>query len=206
MNATGATLINSRCTSCVIQADKSAYWIPMLYYHYPNGSFIDVPHGGAIVYYLGRGNNQTITPFPPGFRMVVGDSGVRSFNNLSLTWTGEVPLAQQVSWLCITDPATHETYGLEGTDCPYGLRAQIQFPTCWNGVDLYKSDQSHVAQLSLIDHGDCPPSHPYQFVHVFQEVYFQPNNVPDQQPDGRFLLSTGDPTGYSLHADFMNGW
>ncbi|KAF2669402.1 WSC-domain-containing protein [Microthyrium microscopicum] len=202
----GLSLSNSACTSCVIQADKSAYWTPALYYEYPNGTFMMVPHGGSIVYYLGRGNNATRVPFPPGFRMVVGSAAARSFAQTPLTYMNQRPIAEQVSWLCIADPSQPETYGLNQTDCPYGLRSQIQFPTCWNGIDLYKSDQSHVAHLSGIDSGDCPPTHPYQFAHVFQEIYHQPNDVPDQQPGGRFVLSTGDPTGYSLHADFMNGW
>ncbi|KAF2404432.1 WSC-domain-containing protein [Trichodelitschia bisporula] len=34
---------------------------------------------------------------------------------------------------------------------------------------------------------------------------YQVNNVP-KEPGGRFVLSTGDPTGYSFHGDFQNGW
>lgn len=84
---TGSTfdsLINSACTSCEIQADKSAYWAPILYFQYANGSFIDVQHGGSVVYYLGRGPNvdQTI-PFPEGFQMISGNASARALDTRS---------------------------------------------------------------------------------------------------------------------------
>ena len=41
----------STCTSCTIKGDMSNYWIPKLYYHAQNGSFIDVPVQGGTVYY-----------------------------------------------------------------------------------------------------------------------------------------------------------
>jgi hypothetical protein len=41
----------STCTSCAIEGDLSNYWIPKLYFHAQNGSFIDVPVSGGTVYY-----------------------------------------------------------------------------------------------------------------------------------------------------------
>ena len=41
----------STCTSCTIKGDMSNYWIPKLYYHAQNGSFVDVPVQGGTVYY-----------------------------------------------------------------------------------------------------------------------------------------------------------
>jgi hypothetical protein len=205
VNSTGATLLESSCTSCELQADKSAYWTPLLYYQYPNGSFIDVPHTGALVYYLGRGANSTIVTFPPGFRMVAGSAAVRSFDHVTTPYGGTNPLSNRVSWLCITDPPSAQTGGFANTNCPSGLRGQITFPTCWNGVDLYKSDQSHVAYLSNVDTGICPPTHPYQMMQLFIEVLYSVNSITQVQ-GGRLVLSTGDTTGYSFHADFQNGW
>jgi len=55
---------NSSCTSCEIQADKSGYWTPQLYYEHADGSFEEVPNDGMVVYYLGRGvNRANIVPF-----------------------------------------------------------------------------------------------------------------------------------------------
>jgi hypothetical protein len=41
------------CSSCKAVEDMSSYWVPSLYYHAENGSFIDVKQsGGALIYYL----------------------------------------------------------------------------------------------------------------------------------------------------------
>ena len=90
------------------------------------------------------------------------------------------------------------------TDCDNGMRAQVQFPSCWDGRD-YQPDQSHVAQMSQIDNGVCPPTHPRQLIHLFFEVIYGVNDV-QKEAGGRFVFSNGDPTGFSFHADFMNAW
>jgi hypothetical protein len=45
-------LDDSNCTSSLIKNDKSNYWMPTLYLHAPNGSFISVPPFYMNVYYL----------------------------------------------------------------------------------------------------------------------------------------------------------
>ena len=92
------------------------------------------------------------------------------------------------------------------------------FPACYqkqllirthhtgNGKDLYKADNSHVAYLSDIDNGICPPTHPHILPHLFLETNYAVAQVPDQQPGGQFVFSQGDPTGYGFHGDFQNGW
>lgn len=52
--STTASLQTSTCSSCEIQADKSAYWTPQLYYSHSNGSFEEVPNEGMTVYYVGE--------------------------------------------------------------------------------------------------------------------------------------------------------
>jgi hypothetical protein len=37
MSASGADLKASSCTSCAVTQDKSAYWIPALYFMHENG-------------------------------------------------------------------------------------------------------------------------------------------------------------------------
>lgn len=87
INSNYNTLINSQCTSCEIQADKSAYWTPLLYYQYPNDSLVDVPHNGGVVYYLGRGVAKgNLKPFPKGFQIPSGDALARSYNEATMTW------------------------------------------------------------------------------------------------------------------------
>lgn len=41
------------CSSCKVTQDHSSYWVPSLYYHAENGTFISVKQsGGALIYYL----------------------------------------------------------------------------------------------------------------------------------------------------------
>jgi hypothetical protein len=48
------SLQSSSCSSCEVQADKSAYWTPQLYYAHANGTFDEVPNYGMTVYYVGK--------------------------------------------------------------------------------------------------------------------------------------------------------
>ena len=194
LTSTYDSLRTAKCTSCEIQADKSGYWTPQLYYQHSNGSFEEVIAPGMTVYYLGRGDNTSdIVPFPPGFRMASGNPFARSYNKVDLTYKNTRPIADRVSFACLDTSRLPETPGISRTQCAYGLRAQIQFQSCWNGVDLYKADQSHVAYMSQIDNGACPPTHPVHFMHLFYEVNYDVAHI--QQDGGRFVFAEGDTTG-----------
>ncbi|TKA82437.1 hypothetical protein B0A49_00036 [Cryomyces minteri] len=210
VNATHDSLLNSACTSCEITADKSAYWTPLLYYEHANGSFEEVPHAGSVVYYLGRGANRAnIQPFPKGFMMLSGNSALRSYDNTTMTYSNSQykgrPIADRVSFNCLDVAPMAEQPWMFNTSCRNGMRAQIHFQSCWNGVDLYKSDNGHVAYMSAIDDGICPPTHPVQLVHLFIETLYSVSSVVTSD-GGRFVFSQGDPTGYGFHGDFQNGW
>ncbi|KAF4975873.1 hypothetical protein FZEAL_7396 [Fusarium zealandicum] len=200
----------SRCTSCEVQTDKSAYWTPQLFYQHGNGSFEMVPNGGTVIYYLGRGENRSnIEPFPPGFQMLSGDNFARSNDLKTMTYSKKGykgrPLSERVSFACLdsSGPSKERNY-MWKTECDNGMRAQIHFQTCWNGGE-YQADQSHVAYMSQIDNGICPPTHPRQLPHLFFEVIYGVNQI-QKTKGGRFVFSNGDTTGYSFHGDFLNGW
>ncbi|KZV74408.1 hypothetical protein PENSPDRAFT_601507 [Peniophora sp. CONT] len=201
LDSTYDELVASDCTTCKVSADKSAYWIPGLYYQYGNGSFASVDHGGMLVYYLQRGgSNETIKAFPPGLRMLTGDPFAR--NN-----SGSIE-SQAINWNCIDYTQNHpETPGFDIMNCPNGLRAQVFFPACWDGVNLDSADhKSHMAYPDGINNGVCPSSHPVHLISIFYEVYFNVAQFNSLNDGGSWVLSTGDPTGYSLHGDFYNGW
>lgn len=86
-----------------------------------------------------------------------------------------------------------------------GLRAQLNFQSCWDGVNLYLNESAHVAYLSDIDSGVCPPDHPVQLPHLFFEVLYWTIDI-DQSEGGQFVFANGDTTGYGFHGDFLNGW
>ena len=81
------------------------------------------------------------------------------------------------------------------------------FPACWDGVNLDSSDhKSHMAFPDGIDNGLCPYTHPVHLISIFYEVYFNVAPFNAVNDGGRFVLANGDPTGYGLHGDFLNGW
>ncbi|KAK5107086.1 hypothetical protein LTR62_001870 [Meristemomyces frigidus] len=215
VNSTAADMVNSECTSCEVFADKSAYWTPLLYYWYPNGSFFEVPHGGSVVYYLGRGPNApNIETIPVGLQILSGNKAARSYDNETLTY-GDAqypgrPIADRVSFTCIVangvTPAANQPYMFNVTQCVNGMRAQIAFQSCWDGVHLYKPDNSHMAYQSGIDNGICPPNYPHQLPIIFVETDYAIADVPEGIDDSRFVFSQGDPTGFGFHGDFINGW
>ncbi|KAL9127627.1 MAG: hypothetical protein Q9217_003539 [Psora testacea] len=195
----------ANCTSCGIQADKSTYWTPQLYYQHSNGKFEEVGNQGMTVYYLGRGDKPAnIKPFPPGFRMISGDPLARSYDTSATTYNNARPIADRVSFACLDSAPMPETPGMNRTQCKNGLRAQIHFPSCWNGLDLYAADNSHVAYMSGMDNGVCPPDYPVQLMHLFYDVSYSMDSV--TQDGGQFVFAHGDPTGYGFHGDFLNGW
>src|SRR5690606_36000554 len=95
-------------------------------------------------------------------------------------------------------------------DCPYGLRAQVFFPSCWDGRNLDSPDhKSHVAYPDGYNYGKCPKSHPVPLVSLFYEVLYDVTQFKNEWWDGNrppFTWSNGDATGYGLHGDFLNGW
>ncbi|KAI9506394.1 hypothetical protein BX070DRAFT_219863 [Coemansia spiralis] len=202
----------STCSSCPIKQDLSNYWTPKLYFQNKNGTFVNVPtvgdsaadmNGGMTVYYLQRGPNPAnLTAFPEGFRMLAGNPNKR-------TYDGDFA-SQAVSFACL-GTSNAETNGFPNYNCPGGLRAQIFFPSCWDGVNLDSSDhRSHMAYpaTGAYNSGTCPGSHPVQTVSIFYEILYDTNSFANEwwgssQP---FVLSNGDKTGYSFHGDFVNGW
>ncbi|KAI9734644.1 MAG: hypothetical protein M1834_002245 [Cirrosporium novae-zelandiae] len=195
----------STCSSCTVSKDMSNYWTPNLYYHAENGSFIDVEQvGGVTVYYLQRSSTGSQLAFPKGFRMVSGNPFLRNFTD-----TTE---ANAVSYACLNydGPATAETNGFPTVNCPDGLRSQVYFPSCWDGVNLDSTDhKSHVAfPTDGYNGGICPDTHPKHLVSIFFEIIWNTNAFTndwygDSQP---FVWAMGDPTGYGFHGDFVNGW
>ena len=89
--------------------------------------------------------------------------------------------------------------------CTEGIRAEIQFPSCWNGKDLDSANHtSHVAYPSQLRNGPCPPGFDIRLPTLFYETIYQTNAF--KGIAGGFVFSNGDPTGYGYHADFICGW
>lgn len=196
----------STCSSCTVEGDNSNYWVPTLWYHAEDGSFEAVPQlDGMTVYYLQRGKDgENLKSFPPGFRMVAGDPFLRS--------EGEGHDREAISYACLdyNGGAKPETPGFPNYNCPNGLRAQVFFPSCWNGVDLDTTDhKSHMSYpVEAYNSGSCPDGFPVHFVSIFFEVIWDTGKFANRWYGNKqpFVFSQGDPTGFGGHGDFVMGW
>ncbi|KAG5643284.1 hypothetical protein DXG03_001251 [Asterophora parasitica] len=242
---TTAKLRESQCTSIPIAEDKSNYWFPHLYFQWANGSFTSLT-GGAVMYVpdlfqifrsLSNFDIQLpeqllhsltmwvfnfhlhgllLTRFQQ-FRMLSGNPTYRSLDPNNIEQTA-------ISFLCLdfNGQTTHHT-SIPNKACPSGIRAQVNFQSCWDGKNLDSPDhKSHVAYRSGgADVGSCTdPKFPVTLPRVFIEVYWGSNQFDQYRsqaknntqpfvyvpPDMSLEFAHGDPTGYGYHADFINGW
>ncbi|KAJ7746251.1 hypothetical protein B0H16DRAFT_1556780 [Mycena metata] len=219
-------LRQSECTSSPIKEDNSNYWAPTLYFQWKNGSFTSVTgnpvmyvafladsppqlaHTLVTSYYLFSDTPGVTTPFPDDFRMISGTPTLRSYDASSYA-------QQAVTFLCLDFSGTSTKYNQlpVNVDCPSGIRAQINFPSCWDGVNSDSVDhKSHVAFLSGgPDSGTCSdPKYPKTLPRIFMEMYLDTSLYAQRSqamnPAQPFVYAMGDPTGYGYHADFMMGW
>lgn len=90
------------------------------------------------------------------------------------------------------------------------LRADVHFPSCYNpkaGLTDYKNNMAWPTDNK--GKLDCPQGY-IHVPHLFYEAYWNTPKFADRWTPGQgkqpFVLSNGDATGYSSHADFMSGW
>lgn len=227
----------AQCTSCVFTEDLSNYWTANLYFKARNGTYKRVPQeghafqfndrfstqtkGGILVYYSADQPGK-ITAFKPGFRMLVGDPNERSRSDTKLKrqncyrcYTGP-NFGGDIGAPCMDDRV--DTEALPNKVCPGGIRSNILFPTCWDGVNLDSPNhKDHVAYPVagpanfLTRNGPCPASHPVRIPQLMYEVHWDTTPFNDRSlwpTDGSqpFVLSMGDPTGLGQHGDYVFGW
>ena len=90
------------------------------------------------------------------------------------TFDAKNPNDKAVSYVCLDyagghqgDPAWAERSDFFEHNCPNGMRAQVMFPPCWNGKDLYKADGSHMSYpVGNHEFGYCPSTHKVRFITV----------------------------------------
>jgi len=175
-----------------------------------------------LAYYLLLGDN--LKAFPKGFQMLAGDSRLRNFSGPvpdlpTSSWgpedtTQESLMQKSLGFNCLNynrDPEGSRyrhflpDKAFLDANCANGIRAEIFFPSCWNGKDVAAADhKSHMAYPNLIDGGSCPKGFETRLPSLFYETIWNTDHF-NGKP-GQFVWSNGDPTGYGYHADFINGW
>ncbi|KAL8988123.1 MAG: hypothetical protein Q9177_002754 [Variospora cf. flavescens] len=203
----------SKCTTFPIIDDKSNYWMPAVYFH-KNGKFTRLRESvfKHKIYYKYGTNANTPDPerteFPQGFRMMSGDSNLRSDDG-SLGSGGS-----QLNWMCHGGGQKATGFPKGFTNCNGylgGLAASMRFPSCWNGQDFNKdAPLAHMAfPINRDGMAGCPEGFKKaRFPEIFVEYWL------DTKPfDGQYgadevpwVIANGDPTGFSFHMDFLNGW
>ena len=174
--------LQGRSSSCRRAGDTAAYWVPTLI----SGSGQMVLPRAATVYYR-RHTLAPVQAFPPGFRVVAGNSKATGPQGLKVTYWNCGPLAG------VRPQATVPTCPNAGR---MGLALHVAFPDCWDGVNLDSVD--HVSHLAYSMRGRCPADHPVA--------------VPAVQVNIRYLSAGGSGVAlasggqYSGHADFFNAW
>lgn len=157
-------------------------------------------NGNVRIYYnLWRDvDSVPIRPFPPGLRMLVGSPNSKA-----------PPANLDHVYVCQT--GTDFSKNINGNDfnfnstCVQGLKAQLNFPPCWDGINLYKPDQSHMAYTGAGRSfgGSCPTTHPFRLPGIQLEIIFKPSNVAlakGKNMAGHLIWANGDTTGVSTYS------
>ena len=122
--------------------------------------------------------------------MLAGNPFIRNF-------TGTFA-AQAISYACLdyNGPATPETNALPDRNCPDGVRAQVFFPSCWDGVNANSANHmEHMAYPDLVMNGGCPETHPKLLPKLMFEIIW--DTLANKDKKGIYVYANGDPTGMS---------
>ncbi len=124
-------------TTCQLEGDEAAYWVPALY---DSGELV-VPTRATVYYRNGGKDRSSIRAFPAGLKVVAKDRNVRTF------------------YACQRPPGGGENETSVPT-CPsgYSLVIRYRFPDCWDGRNLDSAD--HTSHMRFASQGSCPSTHP----------------------------------------------
>ncbi|ODN82718.1 hypothetical protein L202_01005 [Cryptococcus amylolentus CBS 6039] len=194
----------AKCSSLRVQADKSNYWMPNLYVldnaGTSNVTFTPVPAKIRFYYFLAQNSDaELVSPFPKGLRMLAGSPNNKATTSVA-SFTCQINSG-------FTDSVILDNFNFE-RDCPWGMKTELYFPPCWDGVNLYKSDGSHMSYPSQdVRDGSCPWSHPVRLPAIQLEyTWYTSYHNPETALKGNLAWANGDTTGYGIHGDFVNGW
>jgi hypothetical protein len=87
--------------------------------------------------------------------------------------------------------------------CNGTLDLMLQFPTCWDGVNLDSPD--HKSHVVYSDGGSCPSTHPKKIPNITYNIHYP---VPNGTSHLRLASDNyvGGAGGYSAHGDYMFAW
>lgn len=206
--------------------NRSGYWIPAILD--AAGNFVRPANRSFNVYYKRDGlrPSATMQPMPRGLRMISGSAAGTPAN--PVVWRGGggglscIDPQTESNVPPLGPPLPPEEVGRAMPHCPPGSRLHfaISFPRCWDGVNLDSTDhRSHVSgavydptradpNFAPYENLTCPDSHPVALAALSVGIDFP---VPSGGTVGWRMASdaynlSNARGGYSIHADFYNGW
>lgn len=197
-----ATLRAQPDTTCDNLADGSAYWVPSL--RLPDGDVVKPAYQKT--YYQSAGDAQNpMTPFPPGLELLAGDHhGSAPSNRITFFCQDGHGYSNKAGEVCHTRK--------KGDAVQFNVG--IQFPNCWDGVNLKPVHGKMNAAYSV--NNVCPADFPVKIPTVnLNAVWVLPQVTSLDTAKVQFSmdpLMNGDQreeqwgSVYTAHADFMNGW
>ncbi|KAL7419805.1 hypothetical protein Q5752_005721 [Cryptotrichosporon argae] len=198
--------LSAKCTSAGVTKDNSNYWMPQLYWR-ENGKYISIAADIRFYYFLSRNSpDEPVQPFPPGLRMLVGNPNAKSLEDTGMTLQSFIYTCQNQHYTSNSQDTTSTNFNFDYT-CGDGLKTELKFPPCWDGVNLYLPGNKHMAYSDTTQYGKCPYSHPIRLPGIMLEYTWQTQKLrPGAKMNGNLIWANGDTTGYGMHGDFINGW
>jgi hypothetical protein len=193
--STAATIAAGGGTSCDFgTGNRSAYWVPAV---------IDTASGRPVapalvhVYYKSgyKLPPESIRTIPAGLRMVVGDPKATAYQGREVG-----------AWSCFGASGPQATIPTCGPEQQVSM--DVSFPQCSNGQLDSPDHHSHVTEPEQVaanpPRWKCPASHPIAMPKISFHVVYPAG------ADSRAWRLASDPpsgpAGYSLHADWLDGW
>ena len=187
--------------------NRSAYWMPAM---------IDTKDGTPLkpssnnVYYKGSYLFPTFTrfaPVPSGLHLISGDATNTDPKKAKGRFICYGPKGENPGWKQTIAAAYADGTCVAGAD----FVAEIDFPICWDGVNLDSPDhQAHVVGAVQAQKPPftwrCPATHPVVLPTISYNIHYP---VRDAAEVGRWYLASDRypaPAGSSAHADYFFGW
>ena len=203
-SSTAGSLATSGAGTCTGgTVNRTGYWVPALFDVRTNDV---IPPSYATIYYKTGFNVEpaSVRSIPAGLVMIAGDAK----NVGRVQMVNQLPVA---TWECEQSASTNTG---AVPSCPIGdvVRLVINFPQCWDGVNLDSDTHNgHVAYpnyRSGVERSTCPASHPIMLP-IITEIFRWPVTMGMNTSFWRLssdMYSLSTRGGYSAHADWMHGW
>ena len=194
-----------------------------MYIFNPNdGMYHIVPSFARNYYRIKHPNDLSVVkPFPTFLQIVAGDASRTTpwhpaEEHDNIRWTNRTFNRVDTNSSYHGDWSYLKAASVEDIGRMKQLEMKIHFPSCLqvrkdSGEPRTRAND-HRRHAAYLDGLRCPDSHPYHIPELDLEVRYELDKIREQIGDDvvndtdNWILSNGDVTGASAHADFVAGW